>query len=1267
MTCVRVLLPCLFLTACATVPEKPTRLLDDAAVAAHDKDAPAHVQALAGFHALLVEGKPDEAGRLFAAALAKDASEPYALFGTLVLADRAGHPEAALEAALELSVRAPNSPLGALAAHTAGSLAGRAQGMDARILARAPEALAHGATADTAFHLRVALASVQARRNPEAALVLRTQAGLLSTVSLVGPLAALRDLAFDTKTQAERDGALAATLPGPFGAMPLRTVPTPDGELNLGAEGTAGDVYLAAADVEVETAGTYVVHTGGNGAYRAVLDGTVLYDRRPFASPTSLVNARGVSLSAGKHRLLLVLLRGERAASVSLAVFRADGQPAALRFVAASGPAPRWGGVPTVEVQGIVPTAADVRASLLTEAGPTLATYLAVRDAEGRDRDGAKRLLAAQALPSAPAWAALSAQVALSDSTLPTKVARGRAAAFLETALAKDGRDVESLLTRAALALDEQRMSQAGDSIRAARAAHTPVGFPVDLAEARLSLALGLDAQGDAFASEALQAEDGLCAALALRYDLAMRREAVAEADKLLGLLKSCPGEEGRSVEHAKARGHLKEAVALAEKRLLEDPASVGLAQGLAALELSDKRQDEALALLGRTRALWPRNAAVLKQLAEVQALKGEAKQALATREQALLLDGSDLSLRRLVERQLTGKELLAAQSLDGKAALKAYQQGPHDEEAPSVLVLDAATTRAYADGSTVDRIHTVQKVLDQSGIQEVAEVSLPAGAQLLSLRTLKADGKVLEPESIEGKETISMPGVAVGDAVEQEFLLAHASRGPAVPGWTAGAFYYQVNQVPDAFATYTVVAPSGSGMEVDAHNMQAPPVARGKEMDVFRQEVRHSPAFVPEPEGPPAQNEMLPLVIVGAGARGQEQLLTAGMDNSLERLRPSAEVETFARAAVGTRKGLEAVRAIYAAVHGRLVGRDAGLGLSATASLAQDRGSRLALLRASLATLGIPTRLVAVRTFGVDPGPYTFPNEGLFPYLCLRVEPRGAEPVWLDTLVRYAPFGELPEQAAGGRDAYLLPEPGLPLEALHTPGGSPSKSKEVTLEMALDSDGTLTGKAMDVYRGFEAAQLAEALEALSTEERLQALQSALSAYFGGAELSDVRVDAPRAVGATVTVRYNFRAVHFARVEGHRMVLGPLTYPTYLGRRFVQAGERRLPLFIDSTEAVHSRVTLTLPAGWVLDAPLPKAQVDGAFGLFTRAEGLSGNRLSVDENYRLDMARIPVARYDAFAQFAGEVDLLQSRDVVLRGPGPQPNTASAAGARGIAQ
>lgn len=1255
----------LLLAACAHTGS-PTAVLDEAAVAARSPEAPAHVQALAGFHAYLVDGNPKEASRLFSAALAKDASEPYALEGRLVLQDRVAHPETTLEAALDICVRAPNSALGPVAAHTVSTLAGRAQAMDARILQRAPEALAKGAAGDTAFHLRVALASVQARRDANAAVGLRSDAGLVERLSLVGPLAALRDLAFDVATAAEHDGALPSTLEGPFGAMPLRTIPTPDGELSLGAEGTQGDVYLAAADVDVSRAGNYVVRSGGNGSYRAVLDGTVLFERRPFAGPASLVSARVVSLSPGRHRLLFVLLRGERAASLSVAVYRADGQPAGLHFSAASGPAAAWAGVPTVQVKGVLPTAADVREALLQEAGPTLATFLAVRDAEGRDRDGAKRLLLAEKLPAAPAWPALQAQVALQDGTLPPKVARGRAAQFLDTALAKDMGDVESLLTRAALALDEQRMAQAGESVRAARDAYSPVGFPVDLLQARLSLAIGLDAQGDGFAKEALASVDGLCPALSLRYDLAMRREAVAEADRLLALLKFCPGEEGRAIEHAKARGHLGEAVALAEKRLRQDPASVALAQMLATLQVGNKQQAQALALLRSTRALWPRSAGLLKQLAEVEALLGDTKGALASRQEALVLDGGDLSLRRLVERQLTGKEVLQEQALDGKAAVKAYVAGVHDEEAPSVLVLDAAATRAYPDGSSVDRIHTVQRVLDQSGIQEVAEVQLPPGAQVLALRTLKADGKVLEPEAIEGKETVSMPGLSVGDSVEQEFLLAHPARGPAVPGWTAGAFYYQVAQVPDHWATYTVLAPSHSGMAVDAHNMTAAKVVSSKEGDVYHQEVRRSPAFLPEPEGPSSVNEVLPLVLVGAGAQGQEQLLTAGMDAALERLRPSAEVEAFARTAAAGQSGLAAVRAVYSAVHGRLVGRDSGLSQSATASLAQDRGSRLALMRASLSSLGIPTRLVAVRTFATDPSHYLFPNEGLFPYLCLRVEPKGAEAVWLDTLVRFAPFGELPEQAAGGREAYLLPEPGLPLEAIRTPAAAPSRGKEVTLDLSLEVDGTLHGKATDVYRGFEAAQLAEALEALSTEERQQALQSALSAYFGGAELSNIQVEAPRGVGATVTVRYTFKAARFARAEGQRMVLGPLTYPTFLGRRYVQAGQRRLPLFIEATEAVHSRVSLALPPGWVLDAPLPKAQVEGAFGLFVRAEAQSGSHLSVDENYRLDMARIPVARYDAFAQFAGEVDLLQSRDVVLRRPGAPADTAST-GSRGVTQ
>ena len=1261
------LLLVLLAAACAHAPSSPSQVLDEAAARAASPGAPAHAQALAGFRALLVDGRAEQAGQKFSAALALDPGEPYALAGQALLADRVAHPEAVLAAALEICVQAPDHPLAPIAARTVAALSGRAIGMDALILARAPEALARPALGDTAFHLRTALGSLQARRDAAAAAAIRADAGIVSTLSLVGPLAALRGLAFDTPTAPERTGDLPSTVAGPFGAMPVRTIPTPDGELSLASEAPPGDVYLAAVDVDVSEESTYVVRTAGHGAYRTVLDGTVLFARRPLALPSSLVGERAAVLGPGRHRLMVVLLRGDRAGPIALAVFRADGRPSRLRFTPAFGPAPTWSGVRTVDAPALLPTAASVHRALLPEAGDLLATYFAVRDGEGRDRDGARRLLQALAVPSAPAWTSLQARLVMGDTSIPGKVAHGRATQLLEATLVKDPGDVDSQLQRAVLSLDDQRTSQAGEAVRAARAAHTPVGYPVDLLAARLALVLGLDAQGDLFALQALQSVDGVCAALGLRYDLAMRRDAVADADRLLGQLRTCPGEEGRAVEHAKTRGRLAEAAELARARLAAEPSSVALAQGAAALLLGDRRPAEATALLGPLRTMWPRDAGLLKHLAEVQALSGDAAGALASREAALLIDGGDLSLRRLVERTRTGQELLAEEAVSGPAAVRAYESGPRDDDAPSVLVLDAAATRAYADGSTVDRIHTIQKVLDQSGIQDVAEVALPPGAQLLALRTLKADGKVLEPEAIEGKETISMPGVGVGDSVEQEFLLAHASRGPAVPGWTAAAFYFQVAQVPDHFATYTVLAPRGGGMAVDAHNMTAPAVQVRGDSEVYHQEVRRSPAFVPEPEAPPAANELLPLVLVGAGAHGQEDLLTAVADGLLDRFRPSAEIEAFARAAAGGSTGLEAVRKVYAQVHARIGGRDAGPSQSATATLAQERGSRLTLLRASLEALGIPVRLAAVRTFSVDPAPYAFPSEGLFPYLCLRVEVPGSAPVWLDTVVRFAPFGELPEQAAGAREGYLLPEPGRPLARVTTPPAAPSPGKEVTLEMALDSEGMLTGKATDVYRGFEAAQLAEALDALSSEERLQALQSALGGNFGGAELADIRVDSPRTVGATVTVRYAFRAPRFARIEGRKMVLGPLTYATFLGRRYVQVGQRRMPLFIEATEQTRTRVSLTLPPGWVLEQPLPEAKVEGPFGAFVRSERQVGARMEVTESYRLDMARIPVARYEAFAQFAGEVDLLQSRDLVLGRAGAQPTTASAAGARGIAQ
>jgi len=302
-------------------------------------------------------------------------------------------------------------------------------------------------------------------------------------------------------------------------------------------------------------------------------------------------------------------------------------------------------------------------------------------------------------------------------------------------------------------------------------------------------------------------------------------------------------------------------------------------------------------------------------------------------------------------------------------------------------------------------------------------------------------------------------------------------------------------------------------------------------------------------------------------------------------------------------------------------------------------------LLYASLKALGFPTRMAAVRTFNADPAPYVFPAEALLPYLCLRVQLPDQSFIWLDPVFRFGPFGELPEMA-GGREAFLLPEPGARLEKVTTPASKISNGKQVTLKLALTDDGSLSGEGTETYLGFGAAQLAEALESVPPDQREQALQSALSRYFGGAELSKLELNAPREVGATVSVKYAFSAPRFARAEGKSLVFSQATFPALLGRRYLQLGSRRTPLFLDAVEESETKATLTLPPGYTLSGPLPSVNVECPYGKYTRQEKVAKDSVSIIERYRIEMARVPPKDYEKFGAFAGEVDLVQGREML---------------------
>jgi hypothetical protein len=562
--------------------------------------------------------------------------------------------------------------------------------------------------------------------------------------------------------------------------------------------------------------------------------------------------------------------------------------------------------------------------------------------------------------------------------------------------------------------------------------------------------------------------------------------------------------------------------------------------------------------------------------------------------------------------------------------------------------VLDSAAVQVFPGGSLVNRIHIVQKALEQNGIEDIAEVTIPANAQVLALRTIKADGTVLEPESIAGKDNISLPGVNVGDYVEVEYLLAEGGRGPALPGFVASPFYFQIANMPNNWARYTVVAPKGMGMRVDAHGLKVGAPETKGDVEIFQHELRRVPPYIPEPETPWSSNEYLPFVIVGGGTMGFDRLAVWYGDVFHERFRRSAEIEAFARKVTEGKTGLEAVKALHSEIMKRIPGRDVGVVQSAISTLAQDRGSRLMLLKTSLESLGITARIAEVRTFSSDPAPYLFPNDQLLlSYSGLRVELPGMEPIWVDTTVRFGPFGSLPENPLGERDAYLLPEPGRPMVKLKTPPWEERVHKQVDLKMELKPDGSLVVQGEEVYSGFVGANLADAFEALSAETRKQSLQGAVTRYFGGADLTMVKLEHAKEVGAPFILRYEFNVPRFARIDDKRMVLGPITYPSQLGRRYVQLSARKTPLFIDETEANNTQVQLTLPEGWRLQDPQASLKVNNRFGRFVRSEKQEGRVLTIIEGLRMPRTRVMPQDYNTFARFAGDVDLIQTRDLVL--------------------
>src|SRR3989449_3415189 len=756
---------------------------------------------------------------------------------------------------------------------------------------------------------------------------------------------------------------------------------------------------------------------------------------------------------------------------------------------------------------------ADLRAaaSAMLEADPAdaLAAWLLARAAMGDDRALSRAavdrsvLLSSSGAPSL----ALRAQQLLHDPEVPDRIGRARALADLVEAARKDPLLLRARLTAAALERDSERFDDAQQELDRAEAAlreeKAPPSPRVLAARARLLDARGNSAGARVRAKEALQAAPGRCDTLQLLLDLSRRDGSFSDQREYAEGLVGCTDGLVGAAQAARSRGDLSRAEELLKVAAAFRPAQPSRLEQLADVQSARKENRAAVASLRAASALVPRSPEPLRRLGGALELLGESKAAADARRAALRLAPGDLQLRQQIALDEGGR-LLSWSDRDGAILAKGSKDAPPG--ASAVRLLDFGAAQMYADGGGVERVHTVARVVDKKGVAKFGEAQIPSDVQVVHLRTLKADGRVLEPESIPEKEGISLPGLEPGDAGEIDYVRGISPRGPDMPGYSLAAFFFRDDETPMGESTYEVRAPAPP--EIDAHNLDLPKDAIQPDGNSFR--FRYSARDVKPLQNEPHQvveSEVMPWVQLGSGA-GQKDLMRSLADWALMRARPGSATLELAKRSLGTSVENTA-RKIHANVAEAGGGRSDGSDFQASARhvLAHGRGNRLLVMKAALASAQIPSHIVFARTFLADPAPHRFPRGDLYGYAVLRIDLPGG-PAWVDVSYRLAPFNQLPAFLRG-QDGWVVPEPGEEPEYIRLPQTLPGQrdGRSLQMELTLDPEGVASGTGRDEHQGFEAATLKDALERLDAEQRKQAVESTLGRGLRGVTLESLATE----------------------------------------------------------------------------------------------------------------------------------------------------------------
>jgi tetratricopeptide (TPR) repeat protein len=898
-----------------------------------------------------------------------------------------------------------------------------------------------------------------------------------------------------------------------------------------------------------------------------------------------------------------------------------------------------------------------------------LRSFLALDEAlSDGDSDRAELLASTLELEgeSFPEGHLLLADFEYRDPTRGKTSSAARQQAELERAVALDPSLGRAQLSLLSLRLDRGDVAEVVEALEAIPANSFAPAGELLLAMLRFEAyrTRGSDYQAEQALAKAAEIHPNNCDVLMARRELIRERAQVAAEDVLIEQLARCPGSLSLRASLAMQRGRLDQARELWQAQLERMPDDLDAMEALVEIAVAGAHYDEAIGWHQRMLELAPYRALSHVELADIYAGQSNPKQAREHLLAAIKRYPHNSRLRKIGERVGIPDDLMRWR-IDGMQALAEYrgdvEQGLASEGVAEVLLLDREVSVLYENGGHRHIVHQMFHVLSDQSIDAHGEFEQP-GVELLTLHSIKPDGTIVEPESIEGKEGLSLRGLAIGDVVEIEFVFEGGPE-PALPGHLdLGRFRFQSPEVPFHRSELVVVVPAALESKLSFESRNDPPGATRRTVALHDGEfveltflARQVPRLGSEP-GARSMLDELPSVQVHAPLAIEDWLdqLAAQM-RPAQRSNPELRALAFDLTAQYS-NDYDKIDTLWRWVVSEIED-GADLTTPATATLAARQGSRLMLLRAMCEAVGIDTQMWLLRDrFGPTIREGGDPLVETYDTAMLALIEDGKPPLLVGTSSKVIPLGYLAPSYAGGRALRVRigndePEPGY----VDVPA-NPERYADLrrwNVEINLDASGGGTLRGSIELSGLESIIWRDVFDKVDADRLPEVfIQAELSRMLPGAGLDLEALEFVNQfdLELPLVIEFAARVRNGGVVQGGQLIMLAAAVPIDPVTGYTRLPSRWSGLVMSYASVLEANVRYVLDGAAFTDVPAD-VKLDGEWGSYARkvvSGGVGQRELVLSSRSTLVPGIVEAEDYPVLARFGGQIQAAEQALVRAR-------------------